>query len=185
MNHTARWLLVAAALFPFVAHADPAPVQFSTLEFNAPDTRDVRGARLALLYGETGSVSGVDVALGLSDVENLRGVAIPLWLGANRVRNEMSGLAIGIVNLHEGSDTGVNIGGLNLVNDVNGVNVGLANIAGGTTLADISMVNVSESSGFQLAWVNVTDEITGVQIGLLNCAKNGFFPCFPLFNFPK
>jgi len=185
MRSIAKWLLAFAAVIPMAAQADPAPVQLSVLEFNAPDTREVRGARLAVLYGESGSVTGVDFALGLSDVENLKGVSFPLWLGANRVRNEMTGLAMGIVNLHEGSDTGVNLGGLNLVNDVNGLNLGIANIAGGSTLADVSFVNVSESSTFQLAWVNVTDEINGVQIGLINCAKNGFFPCFPIFNFAK
>lgn len=185
MKSLTRWLLAAVVAFPVAGLADPAPVQFSMLDFNAPDTREVQGARLTALYGETGDVTGIDVMIGYSDVENLKGVALPLYIGANRVRNEMTGVAFGLVNYHEGRDTGVNFGGVNIVNDVNGVNLGLANIANGDTLADVSFVNVSESSTFQLAWVNVTDEIKGVQIGLLNCAKNGFLRCFPIINFAK
>ncbi len=180
-----RFFIAALAMTTVAAQADSAPAQFSGPGFNAPDTNDVRGVRLAALYGKSGNMTGVDVALGLSELDNMKGVSLPLFIGANRVRNEMTGLAIGLVNIHEGSDAGVNLGLLNLTQDVNGLNWGAVNISEGTTLADVSLVNFSQQSTFQLGYFNKTDQLKGIQIGLLNCADNGFFPCFPIFNFPK
>ena len=180
-----RFALLCATLVPFTPALaeDPAAVQFSMLELNAPDKRNVKGLRFSLIYGETGNVSGLDLALGLSEVDNMSGISFPVIVGGNRVSGEFKGLAVGIANLHEGSDTGVNIGLLNLTNDVNGISLGFANISSGDTLADISAVNISEESSFQLAFFNKTGTIRGVQIGFLNCADNGFFPCFPIINF--
>ena len=177
--------VVAAMLLPVLAQAEAAPAQFSMLEVNTPDTNEVRGVRLAFIYGRTGNMTGLDFSIGLSELDNMTGVSIPLFLGANRVRNNMSGVALGLVNFHEGQDTGVNLGLLNLTNDVNGLTLGTVNVSAGDTLADVGFVNVSDSSTFQLAFFNNTGRIDGVQIGLLNCAKNGFFPCFPIGNFAK
>jgi len=177
-------LLGGALLSLQAMAADPAPAQFSAFDLNAPDVSEVKGVRLAAIYGKSDTVTGVDFALGVSDLQNMTGVSIPLWVGGNRIRNEFTGLAIGLVNFHEGSDKGVNLGLVNYTNNVEGLNWGLVNVSEGQTMADVSLVNVTKVSTFQLAYVNVTDEIQGLQIGLLNCAKNGFFPCFPIFNFP-
>lgn len=183
---TKGFALLACAIVSFNAvAADPAPAQFSAFDFNAPDVSEVSGVRLSAIYGQSGSVTGIDFTIGLSDLQNLKGVSFPLLFGANRIRNQFTGLGMGIVNLHEGSDTGVNLGMLNLTNDVNGLNVAAANISTGTTLADVSFVNISEQSSIQLGFFNQTDNIRGVQIGFLNCANNGFMPCFPLINFAK
>ncbi len=162
---------------------DSTPAQFSFLEFNAPDSSDVKGVRLTALYGKTGNVTGIDFAIGLSEVDNLTGISWPLLLGANRVNGSMTGLGMGLVNLHKGSDKGVNLGLLNLTNDVQGLNLGVVNVSSGDTLADISAVNISDTSTFQLAFFNKTERLKGLQIGFLNCADNGFLPCFPIFNF--
>lgn len=174
---------LSAFFVVLAANADPAPAQFSAFDFNAPNTTEVRGVRLSAIYGKSGNVSGVDFTLGLSELDNLRGVSFPLLFGANRINNSMTGVGLGIVNLHQGSDKGVNIGAINLINDVVGLNLGLGNISTGETVADIALVNVSDTSTFQLAIFNKTEFIEGVQIGLLNCASNGFLPCFPIFNF--
>ncbi|NND54549.1 MAG: phaC PHA synthase [Gammaproteobacteria bacterium] len=177
--------MVCAIVIPFTTASaeDPAPLQFSMLELNAPDKRNVKGVRLSVLYGESGNMSGLDLALGLSELDNMTGLSLPLFVGGNRVNGQFKGLAMGLVNIHEGSDTGINLGGLNLTNNVNGISVGIANISTGDTLADISAVNISEESTFQVGFFNKTDTIVGVQIGFLNCANNGFFPCFPIINF--
>ncbi len=169
--------------FSLSSYADPAPAQFSIFDFNAPDKSEVRGVRLAAIYGKSGSVTGIDFSFGLSELDNMKGVSFPLLIGANRINNSMTGLGIGIINLHQGSDKGVNLGLVNLTNDVQGLNGGLANISTGTTLADIGFINVSDTSTFQLAFFNKTEFLEGLQIGLLNCASNGFLPCFPIFNF--
>ncbi len=175
---------VVLALFSMLAQAaDPAPAQFSFLDFNAPDNNDVKGVRLAALYGKTGNVTGIDFSFGLSEVDNLKGISFPVVFGANRINTSMTGLGMGIVNLHKGSDKGVNLGLINLTNDVEGVNIGFLNVSTGDTLADVSAVNISDTSTFQLAFFNKTEILKGLQIGLLNCASNGFLPCFPIFNF--
>ncbi len=179
-----RSFVALGACFVFLsASADPAPVQFSFFDFNAPDNSEVKGVRLNTIYGQTSNVTGVDFVIGLSDVDNLTGVSFPLIIGGNRIRNSMTGVGIGIVNIHEGTDKGLNVGFLNLTNDVQGLNWGSINISTGTTLADVSFVNISDTSSFQLGFFNKTEIITGVQIGLLNCASNGFFACFPFINF--
>ncbi|MCQ2377663.1 MAG: hypothetical protein MJ016_00430 [Victivallaceae bacterium] len=50
----------------------------------------------------------------------------------------------------------------------------------GAALAPVNLVK--KVNGVTLAVVNVADE-GGIQIGVLNFMKNGFLPCFPIFNF--
>lgn len=187
MNNLRAGLLIASLflLFPFsVPAADSAAVQFSSVNnFNAPNTDSVRGVRLAALYGRSGHVSGVDLPFGFSDLDSLNGISFPLISGANRVRKEMNGIALGVFNWHQGNDAGLNFSTVNVTHNVNGLNLALVNVSTGHTAFDVSAVNVSKKSNFQLAVFNMTDTIDGVQIGLLNCAKNGFLRCFPIINF--
>jgi hypothetical protein len=37
----------------------------------------------------------------------------------------------------------------------------------------------------QVGFINVTNRIDGFQFGFINIADNGFFPVFPIFNFPS
>ena len=165
---------------------ESVPLQLSTVNnTNAPDVSRVEGARLALLYGKSGHVSGIDFPLGYSELDSLKGLSFPVLIGANRIRNEMVGISFGLFNWHEGSDTGANFGAVNLTNDVNGLNAGWVNYSTGNTIVDLSFANISEASTVQVGLLNVTDKIEGIQIGLLNCAKNGFLPCFPFFNIGK
>ncbi|MEE4185425.1 MAG: phaC PHA synthase [Gammaproteobacteria bacterium] len=171
---------------PAAADGDSVPLQLSTLNnTNAPEASRVEGARLALLYGKSGHVSGVDFPLGYSELDSLKGVSFPILIGANRIRKEMVGVSFGLFNWHEGADTGANFGAVNLTNNVNGLNAGWVNYSTGKTVVDLSIANISEASTVQLGFLNVTDRIDGIQIGLLNCAKNGFLPCFPFFNIGK
>jgi hypothetical protein len=183
MNFLRSFVALGACFVFLSASADPAPAQFSAFDFNAPDNSEVKGVRLTAIYGKSGNVTGVDFTIGLSELDNLKGVSFPLIFGGNRIKNSMTGLGLGIVNIHEGADKGVNVGFLNLTNDVQGLNWGGINISTGTTIADVSFVNISDTSTFQLAFFNKTEFIEGVQIGFLNCASNGFLPCFPIFNF--
>lgn len=183
---TIRLLAASMLLLSAVSNAqESAPFQFSTINTNAPDVSSVQGARLALLYGKSGDVTGIDFALGYSELNNMKGISFPLFIGANRIRGDMTGISLGLLNYHEGTDTGVNVGALNLTNDVEGLSFGLANISSGTTLADVSWLNLSKETTFQLGAFNNTEKLKGIQIGILNCAENGFFRCFPIFNFAK
>ena len=50
---------------------------------------------------------------------------------------------------------------------------------------DLSGMGISNHSNVQVGFINITQKIDKVQIGFLNFAENGFFPMFPIFNFPK
>jgi len=165
---------------------DPAPIQFSFFDFNAPEKKAVSGVRFPAIYGKNGGdITGLDLQLlAFSEMDSMTGVSFPLLVaGANRIKGEMNGVSVGLFNWHEGQDTGLNLGFLNITNNVNGLNWSFVNVSEGHTVADVGAISVSQESNFQLGIVNVTQKLDGVQLGLLNCAKNGFLPCFILFNY--
>ncbi len=178
-------VLTGSILFSFSAFAT-TPAQLSLPGSNIPYDQDVAGVRLSLLYGETSNVQGLDITFGLTEMDNFTGIEIaPFFLGGNKINNEFKGLAIGLLNWHEGQDTGVNWGGVNFVNNVNGANIGFLNITRGESLVDIGFVNYAESTSFQLGFVNATRHLNGLQVGLVNYAENGVFPVLPIVNFRK
>lgn len=180
-------LLVAGVTLSCASWAQAStPVQLSLPGINLPASQQVTGARLSVLYGQTGSVTGLDLPFfALSDTNNVTGVQFGLGLGAGRVRHSFKGVAITAVNWHEGQDLGVNLGLVNLTNQVQGLNFGAVNIAQGNALANVGFVNYAERTTFQLGLFNATQHLDGVQIGLGNYAANGIFPVLPLINISK
>lgn len=180
-------LLAAAVTLSCASWAQAAtPVQLSLPGINLPASQQVSGARLSVLYGQTGSVSGLDLPLfALSDTNHFTGIQVALGVGAARVRQSFNGVALTAINWHEGRDQGVNIGLVNLTNQVQGLNFGMVNIAQGNALANVGFVNYAERTTFQLGLFNATQHLDGVQIGLGNYAANGIFPVLPLVNISK
>ena len=194
-------LLAAAVTLSCASWAQAStPVQLSVPGINLPASQQVSGARLSVLYGQTGSVTGLDVPLfALSDTNHFTGIQFALGVGAARVRQSFHGVALTAVNWHEGRDQGVNIGLVNLTNQAQGLNAGLVNvgnsmqglnfgmvnIAQGNALANVGFVNYAERTTFQLGLFNATQHLDGVQIGLGNYAANGIFPVLPLINISK
>ncbi len=164
-----------------------SPVMFSTINgYNAPDSNTVGGVRLSVLHGQVDEVKGVDFSvLGMSETKRTTGINFGLLFGGAKVTEEMKGVSLGLFNWNTGSTTGVNLAAVNVTNDVNGLNWSAVNFSEGYTKADLGFASISEKSNFQLGVFNMTKEIDGVQIGLINCADNGFFKCFPIFNFAK
>ena len=174
------------ASFTFSAQAGGAAgAQFSTLDgFNAPDNQTVSGVRLSILHGKTQNVKGLDMTLlAISEMDNFVGLSFPFGIGATRINNSMTGVAVGLVNMHKGQDTGLNMGFVNMTNNVKGANIGTVNYSTGDTTFDMSAVNISQASTVQIGVFNKTKNLKGLQIGLINFAENGFFPFFPFFNF--
>lgn len=162
------------------------PIQISLPGLNLPAAQQVEGARASLLYGRTSSVKGIDLPVfALSDVNNFTGLQLGIFFGAGRVRNQFGGVAINALNWHDGQDTGVNLGFVNLTNNVKGLNWGAVNIARGNALANVGLVNYAERTTFQIGFINATKHLDGLQIGLANYAENGIFPILPLINFKK
>ena len=156
--------------------------QFNVMDNQMPESQDVSGLRLNLLYGKTANVEGLDfnvIALGESD--NFKGVQ---WgfIGANKVNKSFTGLGMGIVNMHKGQSNGALLGLVNMSENVNGLQWGAVNVSTGRSTIDLGLVNISEGATFQLGLFNMTNDLTGVQLGLVNMAKTGFFPIFPFIN---
>ena len=98
------------------------PVQISLPGVNLPSSNQVEGARASFLYGRTGQVKGIDLPVfALSDVDQFTGLQLGVFFGASRVRHQFGGVAINAVNWHEGQDTGLNLGFVNLTNNVKAV----------------------------------------------------------------
>jgi hypothetical protein len=171
-------------VFASTAFAETA-FQFAAPNHQSPRDPIVNGVRLSILHGVNESVRGVDFGiLSLSETSNLSGLG--LVLGVGKVTGGMTGAAISLINVHTGTDSGLNAAFINRINTTkSGTNVGFLNIADGSTTVDVGGLNVSDRSNVQVGFLNVTDEIKGVQIGFLNIAANGFLPVFPIFNFPK
>ena len=178
-------LAVSSAVMAPAAFAS-SPVMFSTVNgFNAPDSDAVGGVRVALLHGKVNDLKGVDLAvIGMSETQTTTGVNLGFF-GASKVNQEMTGASLGFFNWNEGQTTGVNLGAVNITNNVKGANVSFVNYSKGDTMVDVGAANLSEVSTVQVGIFNKTNKIEGVQVGLINCADNGFFPCFPIVNFAK
>ncbi|NMP14956.1 hypothetical protein [Thalassotalea sp. Y01] len=149
--------------------------QLSLPDTNLPEG-DVKGARLATLWGKTDNVKGFEIALfGLAESNNFSGLHIGLY-GAQRVRNDFTGVALSIANWHDNNATGGVLGVVNYTkNNITGAQLGLVNYAG--TL-----------NGLQFGLINATTRINkGVQIGLINYDESGTFvdknlKVFPIIN---
>ena len=180
------FLLLAALLSSGAPASAQTAAQIAVAGARTPNDPDVNGFRLSFLYGENQKMSGVDFGvLSVSESAELSGIAFVL--GIHKLTNGMTrGAAFSLINIHGGNDSGLNAAFINKVNNAkDAVAVGFLNIADGTTLVDIGGLNMAKSSTAQIGFINVADEITGFQFGFLNIAKNGFFPVFPIFNFPK
>lgn len=162
-------------LFTCAGFAAENPFQVSVPDLNQPEG-DVAGVRLAMVYGQTNYVEGLNVSvLGLSDVNQLTGVGLSI-IGAQRVREDFFGVSLSLANWLDNAGEGGLIGFANYTeNDFTGVQLGMVNYAG--TL-----------EGVQIGWFNGTDRLVkGAQIGLLNFERQGTFigpdvPVFPLIN---
>lgn len=182
---TRAMLVTVLLLIPASASFADASFQFNLAGLQAPEDPNVRGMRFVLLYGKNDRVSGLDLGFG-SYNEAATQSGFTFNMGISRVTGSSSGCACALINIHEGSDKGLNASFINVIADAdNAVNVSFVNMNEGNSNVDIGGLSMSKKSGTQIGFVNFTDEITNLQIGFLNFAQNGFFPFFPIFNYPK
>ena len=151
------------------------PFQFTSFGFNLPRDSQVIGVRTPFLYGKGGGdIRGFDLQLlAYSEMNSLKGFAIPplFLLGANRIDNEMTGAAFGLLNWHEGYDTGLNAGFVNITHRVNGINFGLINVGFETKGMTLGLVNVTQQPNFlNLGLINVSEEARALNLSLFNYA---------------
>jgi len=181
-----RWILSACLMFLAEGASAGTAFQLGLPSLNIPSNPQVDGMRLSFLWGRNSSQNGLDVGLlSMSETSHFSGLG--LIGGISRITGRMdSGVALSLVNYHTGSDSGVNGAFINILNDAgNAFNTGFVIVASGATLVDLGGVNISKSSTAQIGFINVTKHIKSFQFGFINMAENGFFPIFPVFNFPK
>jgi hypothetical protein len=180
-----KQLILALAFLAFAGPAvAAAPFQFAAPGLRAPDDPDVNGLRFSVIHGENRSVRGFDFGMiAYSTTGSLEGFS---WImGVHRITGNMSGFASSIINLHGGTDIGVNAGVFNHVNNVkHGANVAFVNLTDHYAMVDVGGINMSDGAVVQVGFMNMTKKLRGVQIGFLNFAENGFLPVFPFINFP-
>jgi len=170
--------------------SDTQPVQLSIPNKNLPEG-NVNGGRLALFYGKTDKVTGVNLTLfGLSDVNEFKGAEFGIF-GVNRNRVDMQGAQFGLVNWNDNTALGASFGLVNYTGGkYTGAQFGLVNFNKGPMEgAQFGFVNyANDLTGLQFGFVNATNRIDeGVQIGLINYDKSGTFvgkdvPVFPIIN---
>ena len=178
-------LITSLIVFSAPAAAETA-FQLGIPGVNVPSDPGVNGIRFSFLYGKNESTHGLDLGLlSLSETSTQSGLS--LCLGINKVNDEMqAGASFSLINWHTGKDSGMNGAFINMLNDTSGAfNLGFVTIATGETAVDLGGFNMSQKSTAQIGFINVTKEIKSFQFGFINMAENGFFPIFPIFNFPK
>jgi len=94
----------------------------------------------------------------------------------NQVPDNCGYPVVGVVNMSEGSQKGLQLGMSN-INEKNftGTQIGVANVVSGSTKgAQVGVVNASKDSikGAQVGYVNiVTSKVDGAQVGFVNVSK--------------
>lgn len=159
--------------------------QFVFAGIEAPQADNIDNFRFSLLFAKANRMSGFDLGFAsITQDEEFNGFG-PLFAIA-LVSGNSQGCLCSFANFVNGESQGINAGFINVTQKMTeGANIGFLNITQGFSSTDISALAISQTSNVQVGLVNVTNEIQGVQIGFLNFAKNGFFPVFPFFNYPK
>ncbi|WP_428897991.1 hypothetical protein Dip518_000179 [Parelusimicrobium proximum] len=181
-------ILMLAVLFAAVAipakAADSFPIKLSVwdhisiprvdtvkgldLSIVRPDTQDVLGLQLSLIWARTtGHMLGVQSGL-LGTTDSLTGLQASF---INMLDSESKGVQLGAVNINRGKLTGAALGFVNVTEDHYGFQWGAVNYAKGTV------------TGLQLGIVNYAETLDrGLQLGLVNLAKNGWLPVMIFVN---
>jgi opacity protein-like surface antigen len=153
---------VALQISFFAASAAAEDNVFSAGVFDpiqiVPNDEGIAGVRLNLFYGYNTTLTGFDFA----------------FLGLNRLKSDMKGVQLGLVNWTEGGEQ-------------IGAQLGLVSITGGYfkgAQLGWAFNYAKEVRGLQLGIVNYAERLNkGLQLGLVNIAANGFLPVFVIVNF--
>lgn len=181
------------ALVPNVAYHARVPDdrQHLALSLTVADAARVDGAQLSLLAnhvrdGATGLqfAPGLNLAGGPVDGVQLslaanyaRGAArgTQLAMGLNVAGEGATGLQLAAINVAGGASRAVQVGGVDIADNVDGVQVAGVNIAKRITGVQVGFVNVAKDVvGTQIGLVNVSDDMEGQPIGLLSFSRTGY-----------
>ena len=145
---------------------------------------DVRGLRLNVVAGRHRNVVGLDFGTlvnvcdeactglafaGICNVVGDSAWAAQFAAACNYSHHDARGIQLSLVNWCD--------------EDMGGVQLGCANLAGDFGGLQLGVMNSAESGGgMQMGVVNVSSEFTGVQFGLLNLNMASGVPVLPFLN---
>ncbi len=95
--------------------------------------------------------------------------------------SNLRGFDLGSVNHVTGAVEGFQFGGVNIADDLSGLQIGLYNSASSSSsgFCQFGLVNIGHDiSGVQIGLFNMCDTISGVQIGVLNFITQSDFVIF-------
>lgn len=158
----------------------------SPLEANSFGDRVENQFGLAVLFGRSARLTGLDLSLGGNFVdERLFGAMIAvgfngvngpasgaLLAAANVALADVTGFMGGVFNLGAGLTTGAQLGLVNVGDDVTGAQVGLINIAR-TATTQVGLVNISSSTTVPVGLISLVEDgqatigVTGSDFALL------------------
>lgn len=144
----------------------------SPLEANSFGERVENQLGLAVLFGKSARLTGVDLALGGNFVdERLRGAMIAV--GFNGTNGPAYGALIAASNVALADVTGFMGGLFNLgTGDTHGAQVGLVNIGNAVNGAQVGLVNIARTATTQVGLVNIASSTT-VPVGLVSVIGDG------------
>ena len=188
-------VLTAVSIAMQSANAALSPLGFSIIppiQF-PPESFDITGARLSLIYGRHREVYGFDLgATGNTTDVGFTGIAASGLFNYNKGTTTVLGIQLaGITNINVNK---ANIYGVQLALGLNsnqaesrlvGLQLALVNYSPTMRVygVQVGLYNRAQTvNGFQFGLINDTDVLRGIQIGLLNIHRRGLFSMAPILN---
>jgi hypothetical protein len=151
-------------------------------------TYNLRGVQIALASGVEGKTSGAQIGAVFAFANRLHGVHVSGLFGwangeltgvqiaglVNQTYDDIEGLqAAGFLNVARKQLTGVQVGGTN-IGRVEGLQIGVVNVSQEVNGVQIGIVNVARKiHGLQVGIVNVTDNFKGESLGVVPLPRLG------------
>lgn len=144
----------------------------SPLEANSFADRVENQVGLALLFGRSARLTGVDLAVGGNWVDE-RMTGAMLAVGINGTSGPSTGAMLALSNIALSDMTGGMVGAFNLTTaTTRGAQVGLVNVGDVVSGAQVGVINIARTATTQVGVVNIS-ESTVAPVGLISAIKDG------------
>ena len=166
---------LAGAAATGVFAQETAVFDFAFLEhWYNPD--NVVGLRVGIPWGENDSVTGIDIGL-YGKSTNMSGIQVNLV--ASIVKDRADAIQVACYN-HAGSLSGAQLG---LMNVTGYGALGYDTRMMFSACVQVGLLNIANDlRGVQVGLVNQADMLYGFQVGLVNVIKSGVIPFMPIVN---
>ena len=166
---------LAAATSTGVFAQNDAVVDFGFLDWwYHPE--NVTGLRVGIPWGDNDSVTGIDIGFW-GQSKRMSGIQVNIV--ANIVTDRANAVQVALYN-HAGSLSGAQFG---LMNTIGYGSLGWDPRLKFSACVQVGLLNIAnDMRGVQVGLVNKTDMLYGFQIGLVNVIESGVIPFMPIIN---